>query len=91
VRADVRRVSAETGENLGVALTSIAADGAGVRLSAAVIGGEELVVVLIRPDGRPLTPVRGVAQWCRPLGGGQFAAGLGFTRRLGLTELADLI
>jgi hypothetical protein len=56
-----------------------------------VVAGEELVVVLIRPDGRTLAPVRAVVQWCRPLGGGQFAVGLGFTRRLGLTELADLI
>jgi hypothetical protein len=84
-------VTAETGENLGLALTSLAADGAGVRLSAAVVAGEEVVVVAIRPDGRPLAPIRAVSQWCRPLGGGQFAAGLGFTRRLGLTELADLI
>jgi hypothetical protein len=91
VWVDVRRLDAERGDDLGRGLTTIGPDGAGVRLSAAVAAGDELAVVLVRPDGRPVAPVRAVAQWCRPLGGGLFTAGLGFDRRLGLAELAGLV
>lgn len=91
VRADVRRVAADPGDDLGRGLTGLGPDGAGVRLSAAVTAGDELAVVLVRADGRPVAPVGAVAQWCRPLGGGLFTAGLGFDRRLGLAELADLV
>jgi hypothetical protein len=88
---DVRRVAADPGDDLGRGLATLGPDGAGVRLSAAVAAGDELAVVLVRPDGRPVAPVRAVAQWCRPLGGGLFTACLGFDRLLGLAELADLV
>lgn len=91
VRVEVRRLHVDPGDDLGRGLTTLGADGAGVRLSATVAAGDELAVVLIRSDGRPVAPVRAAVQWCRPLGGGLFTAGLGFDRRLGLAELADLV
>jgi hypothetical protein len=78
-------------DDIGAGLTTVGSDAAGVRLSAAVTVGAELKVVLVRTDGRPQPPIGAIVQWCRPLGGGLFAVGLQFDRRLGLAELADLI
>lgn len=89
-RADVRRAGAVIGDDLGAGLVDVAADGAGVRLTAPVAVGEAVRVSLLRRDGRVAAQVPAVVQWCRPVGGGLFAAGLWFDRRLGLTELADL-
>jgi hypothetical protein len=90
-RADVRRVGSAVGDDLGAGLTDVSADGAGVRLTDAVVVGEELAVALVLPGGRVAARATGRVQWCRPIGNGMFAAGLGFDRPLGLTELASLI
>jgi hypothetical protein len=90
-RAEVRRVGSVVGGDLGAGLADVSADGAGVRLTAAVSVGEELAVALVRPDGRPAARRAGTVQWCRPVAGGQYAAGLGFDRPLSLAEVAGLI
>jgi hypothetical protein len=90
-RAEVRRAAAADGADLGAGLTDVSADGAGVRLTAPAAVGEPLDVGLVRPDGQPAARTRAAVLWCRPIGGGLYAAGLAFDRRLGLTELADLI
>jgi hypothetical protein len=90
-RADVRRVGEVIGDDLGAGLADVSEDGAGVRLTAPVTVGETLQVCLLRRDGHLAAKLRGRVHWCRPIGGGLYAAGLGFDQPLGLSQLAGLI
>lgn len=89
VRADVRRPGLD--EDLAVGLVDVSADGGCVRVTAPFLPGDELEVALVRADGRVVARVPAEVRWCRPIGGGLFAAGLAFRRPLGLTELAEVV
>lgn len=91
VEAVIRPARSGPGTSLAVGLSAVGPGAAGVRLSAPAAVGDAFDVVLVRADGRPLPLVRGLVQWCRPLGGGMYAAGLEFDRQLGPAELADLV
>jgi hypothetical protein len=91
VRADVRRPGAEADADLGAALADVSADGASVRLTGPALIGDELDIAPVRADGRIAARVRAEVRWCRPIGGGLFAAGVGFRRRITLTELAEVV
>jgi hypothetical protein len=90
-KADVRRVGSAVGDDLAAGLTEVAPDGAVVRLTVAVSVGEELAICLVRPDGRLTARLTATVRWCRPIGGGLYAAGLRFDRGLRSTELAGLV
>ena len=79
------------GDDLGAALADVSADEAGVRLTDAVVVGEELAAALVLPGGRVAARATGRVRWCRPLGAGLFAAGLEFHRPLARAEMADLV
>lgn len=70
---------------------NLGADGAGVRLSAPAVLGESLDIQITLADGTTTGMIQAEVRWCRPLGGGLFTAGIEFTRRLTLNELAGLV
>jgi hypothetical protein len=70
---------------------NISAEGVGIRLTVSVLPSDELQVTIFRADGSSIVRALGVVRWCRPMGGGLFAAGLLFPRRLTLTELAEFV
>lgn len=88
---EVRRIGVETGDDLGAAITDVSDSGAGFRLAHAVLPGEELEITIIRVTTRKTIQMSAVARWCRPLGGGRFAAGVEFRQRLTASELAALV
>ena len=90
VALDVRRVCSEYEPNLAQKLLNVSAEGIGIRLTVPVLPGDELQVNVCRADGSSLVKGLGEVRWCRPIGGGLFAAGLRLVRRLTLTELAEL-
>jgi hypothetical protein len=90
-RADVRRAGDRYGAELGAGLVDVGADGASVRLTAQAGPGERVEVGLVTADGRRTVTRAAEVRWCRPLGGGLFAAGLAFDRPLGLAELVALV
>jgi hypothetical protein len=70
---------------------NISAEGVGIRLTVSVLPGDELQVTIYRTNGSSIVRALGVVRWCKPMGGGLFAAGLQFARRLALTELAEVV
>jgi hypothetical protein len=91
LRLIVRRVAAKIGENLGARLNDVSVDGAGVRLMAPVSVGERIELTVLRATDRETARVKATARWCKPIGGGLFAAGVAFERPLTETEYAHLV
>jgi hypothetical protein len=91
VRVDVRRVGPEASADLGAGVGDVSPDGCSVRITAPALVGAELDVTLIRADGRIAARVRAEVRWCRPIGGGLFAVGVGFRHALTLTEMSEVV
>jgi hypothetical protein len=90
-RIDVLRMGTDATTDPGAGLVNLGADGAGVRLSAPAVLGESLDIQITLADGTTTGMIQAEVRWCRPLGGGLFTAGIEFTRRLTLNELAGLV
>jgi hypothetical protein len=91
VQLDVRRVCSDSEPNLATALLDVSAEGVGIRLTVSVVVGDELQVTICRTDGSSIVRSLGEVRWCRPIGGGLFAAGVRLVRRIALTELSELV
>jgi hypothetical protein len=91
VRLDLRRTCSNSEPNLATSLLNISAEGIGARLTVSVLPGDELQVTICRANGSSIVRLLGEVRWCRPMGGGLFAAGLLLSRRLTFAELAKLV
>jgi hypothetical protein len=87
----VQRDAAKVRENIGAGLNNISLQGAGLRLTAPVSIDEKLELTILRADEREAARVQAAVRWSKPIGGGLYAVGVAFDRKLTLIEFAHMV
>jgi hypothetical protein len=91
LRIFVQRDSDKVADNIGVGLNDISLQGGGLRLIAAVSVGEKLELTILRADEGQAARVQAIVRWSKPIGGGLYAVGVAFNRKLTLREIAQIV